>query len=390
MDYHRIYDQFIADRRAKEAGLTGYVERHHIVPRCLGGDDSDANLVALTPSDHFFAHLLLAKAHGTPLLWGAVRLMAGLLSSASPRAENWPSKAETIRRRRRYGVIKKWANRRMRGASHPMADPTVYEFQNVDGRRFSGTRSAFIKAYGVPMASLCTLFSKKAKTKSAYGWYRPDRVPSGIIGREAVTESQRDRAILRYRHFDGREVEGDRAAMAKLTGLTVGNIGMLITGKIKVAGGWQVLDGRELVSEDHLRTDGVHNPRYDSTVYEFVHDDGRTEKCTMNEAAAKYGNRPKWTPVAQGIGTYKGWRLKGANLKRSTKGRIRHFVNRDGRKFIGTQTEFRRAQGLTDAPVWMLVHRSATTLCGWRLDADAERTEEVRISKPGTSGKLAA
>jgi hypothetical protein len=64
MNYERIYNEFIADRRIKEASLTGYTEKHHIVPRCMGGDDSDANMIALTPGDHFFAHLLLAQAHG--------------------------------------------------------------------------------------------------------------------------------------------------------------------------------------------------------------------------------------------------------------------------------------------------------------------------------------
>lgn len=32
MDYHRIYSDFIKDRRAKEPTLEGYVERHHILP----------------------------------------------------------------------------------------------------------------------------------------------------------------------------------------------------------------------------------------------------------------------------------------------------------------------------------------------------------------------
>lgn len=74
MDYARIYQRFIADRRLKEPGLTGYTERHHIVPRSIGGRDVADNLIRLTPEDHFFAHLLLAKIYGRGM-WVAVRMM---------------------------------------------------------------------------------------------------------------------------------------------------------------------------------------------------------------------------------------------------------------------------------------------------------------------------
>lgn len=34
-------------------------ERHHILPRCLGGDDSPENMINLTYREHFIAHLML-------------------------------------------------------------------------------------------------------------------------------------------------------------------------------------------------------------------------------------------------------------------------------------------------------------------------------------------
>lgn len=74
MNYARIYSEFIENRREKELGLTGYVEVHHIRPRCMGGGDEDENLIRLTAEDHFFAHILLAKAHGGPL-WSALSMM---------------------------------------------------------------------------------------------------------------------------------------------------------------------------------------------------------------------------------------------------------------------------------------------------------------------------
>jgi hypothetical protein len=39
------------------------VERHHIVPRCIGGTDERSNLVDLTPEEHYVAHQLLVKMY---------------------------------------------------------------------------------------------------------------------------------------------------------------------------------------------------------------------------------------------------------------------------------------------------------------------------------------
>lgn len=48
---------------AKDRVITGYTERHHIVPRSLGGADDKQNLVDLTAREHFICHWLLTKMH---------------------------------------------------------------------------------------------------------------------------------------------------------------------------------------------------------------------------------------------------------------------------------------------------------------------------------------
>jgi hypothetical protein len=40
-----------------------YYEKHHILPRCMGGGDEPENLVRLTPEEHYVAHQLLVKMH---------------------------------------------------------------------------------------------------------------------------------------------------------------------------------------------------------------------------------------------------------------------------------------------------------------------------------------
>lgn len=74
MNYSTIYFSLI--NRAKSRLLTGYGENHHIIPKCLGGDDSPNNLVKLTAREHFIAHLLLVKLYPTNLkLVKAVAMM---------------------------------------------------------------------------------------------------------------------------------------------------------------------------------------------------------------------------------------------------------------------------------------------------------------------------
>lgn len=45
----------------RQRRLSDYSERHHIIPRSLGGNNTSNNLVKLTAREHFICHRLLAK-----------------------------------------------------------------------------------------------------------------------------------------------------------------------------------------------------------------------------------------------------------------------------------------------------------------------------------------
>lgn len=57
--YTIVYNNIIS--RAKARVLAGYSEKHHIIPKCLGGKDTKENLVRLTAREHFICHRLLVK-----------------------------------------------------------------------------------------------------------------------------------------------------------------------------------------------------------------------------------------------------------------------------------------------------------------------------------------
>jgi hypothetical protein len=68
MNSASIYSLLIARARSesRRKGLV-YYERHHIVPRSVGGGNESGNLVLLTAKEHFVAHHLLLKMHPSSL-----------------------------------------------------------------------------------------------------------------------------------------------------------------------------------------------------------------------------------------------------------------------------------------------------------------------------------
>ena len=51
--------------RSFERELDCYVEKHHVIPKCMGGDNKSRNIAILTPEEHYVAHLLLVKIYPT-------------------------------------------------------------------------------------------------------------------------------------------------------------------------------------------------------------------------------------------------------------------------------------------------------------------------------------
>jgi hypothetical protein len=51
----------IISKASTRVNSGGYYEKHHIIPKCFGGDNSKNNLVMLTGREHYICHLLLTK-----------------------------------------------------------------------------------------------------------------------------------------------------------------------------------------------------------------------------------------------------------------------------------------------------------------------------------------
>lgn len=66
MDYKTIYYKIIEKAKLENDNrkrILGYYEKHHILPRSLGGSNEKENLVKLTAREHFICHWLLVKIY---------------------------------------------------------------------------------------------------------------------------------------------------------------------------------------------------------------------------------------------------------------------------------------------------------------------------------------
>ena len=101
MNYEKIYNQIVS--RAKNRILECYTEKHHIIPRCMGGSDDKENLVDLTAREHFICHRLLVNIHPDNnklkfALWAMCNMKSKRQSRYIPRSRIYESiKLEVIK-----------------------------------------------------------------------------------------------------------------------------------------------------------------------------------------------------------------------------------------------------------------------------------------------------
>ena len=105
MDYQKIYNNLIN----REITRVGYVEKHHILPRCLGGLDNKENLVDLYPEEHYLAHLLLCKIYpgNQKILYAALNMTSGSMINNGKRNN------------KAYGWLRRQYSESMSGDNNP-------------------------------------------------------------------------------------------------------------------------------------------------------------------------------------------------------------------------------------------------------------------------------
>jgi len=107
MHYIKIYDNII--EKAKTRKLEDYGEKHHIIPKCLGGNNLEENLVKLSFREHFICHWLLCKIYPNDMkILHAFSSMIRVSQTNSKRWEYLTSRHFEIVKRLHAPIIGKW------------------------------------------------------------------------------------------------------------------------------------------------------------------------------------------------------------------------------------------------------------------------------------------
>ncbi len=297
MNYERIYSEFIADRLTKQPSSPEYFEKHHILPKCKGGLNGKENLIRLTPEDHLFAHIVLAKIYGGKL-WVAVKAMENLANKKTKRTD-------ALRLRVRFGFIRKALANHYRevlsGASGKIADKTIYTLHHFDGREACGNRFELEDATGVPRQQISAVL--RGAKKNAYGWYCREHNPSGSTRSELISAGVKKDDVFTLYHTDGREWRGSKWDFAKAFGAK-----MLFQTEQGGCQGWHKTktSADEYAGKRHAKcvansklrgsVAGSLNANADKTVYKFV----VIETGEVVEAT-KWGARERFGVTSSGL-----------------------------------------------------------------------------------------
>lgn len=275
MNYSKIYADFITSRRERESEIVGYSEKHHIIPRALGGGNEKSNLIRLIPLDHIRAHILLAKIHGGSM-WVAVFRMT---RASSRHVVSKKELHEIAFARKMHGIT-------CRGDKHPM--------------------------WGIPCSELA---KQKTKARHAAG-FNPmntqearDKVSAALRGRVRTAEHSRRISESKLGITDSDETR-TRKKLAR-TGLKQSAehnlaISKSLTGVKKsakhVANMIAAITGRKL-SKEHAEKNRIHlNIIRGSAFTGYSHTDATKKRMSdvnhaKKEYALRFGVSPKYVSI---------------------------------------------------------------------------------------------
>jgi hypothetical protein len=128
MNYQLIHDSIIDRAKTRVLPKETYTERHHIIPRCMGGSDDKSNLVDLTAKEHFIVHKLLVEIHpNNNKLWSAYYMMMTVKGKGQERNFRITSE-EYSRAKSKISTI---LSERFSGDGNPSKNPEVRKKQSL-------------------------------------------------------------------------------------------------------------------------------------------------------------------------------------------------------------------------------------------------------------------
>ena len=144
MNYKLIHDSIIDRAKSRVLPKEVYTERHHIIPRCMGGSDDKSNLVDLTAKEHFIVHKLLVEMY--PNIGKLINALWKMTTRKDSFGRNYKIGSSEYERHRILFVnnhpnknleFRKWQSNRMKGVKQR---PCSYETKTKIGLANKGKK----------------------------------------------------------------------------------------------------------------------------------------------------------------------------------------------------------------------------------------------------------
>jgi len=105
--YTSLYDEIIQQSKNRSK-ISGYTEKHHIIPRSLGGNNKKENIAVLTAREHFVCHWLLTKMVDGELLPKMQKALWRMLVKGADFQVRYKPNSHTYESLRlKYGTLRK-------------------------------------------------------------------------------------------------------------------------------------------------------------------------------------------------------------------------------------------------------------------------------------------
>jgi hypothetical protein len=258
--------------------IDGYTEVHHILPKSLGGNDNNENLVRLGAREHFICHLLLTKmVKSNSDLWKMKNAVLIFRSETKDQQRYQGSLTSRV-----FEKIKKEVAEQLK---RPV-DLTEYTFYHNSGKIHQSTQYEFKQLYPKVHTNLLV----NGHIKTSFGWRITEEIP----------ENRRfDSTIREFHNVDGTVCFMTTSEFIKTSSLNTYRVSSLIRGKQKTYNGWSI--GGDTKTKRQIRK------------FSYIRDDGKIEfSITPYALSKKYPELVSWKVIDLTkckMNKYSGWSL---------------------------------------------------------------------------------
>jgi len=249
--YNSLIEEYQALKLDKEVNFDLTLERHHILPKALGGGDEGGNIVILPAQQHFKAHELLSKIHGGPM-WYAFWWMCNTM-----RSKGVDINAEEYQIARKEFTSMLIGNQYAKGYKHTPETRAKISLANKGSNnhnfgKFGANNSVFGYKHTPENKAKISIANKGLKrspdtiakiVKARTGKkHKPESIEVMRKNNAGTGNPRYDHVIYTFKHKDGRTFTGTRYDFKREFNLNQGNLCNVVNGKNKTIKGWYLVE----------------------------------------------------------------------------------------------------------------------------------------------------